>query len=99
MKKLLHKLERPTHCLRRPGRDAVWKVEKSGGAVARRDWPAILQDRAAIEREHAAKALEERGFTRPVGADEAEDLPLANREGHVVERGQTSVPLGEIRRL
>ena len=99
LKELLHELQRPSHCLRRPRRDAVGQVEQRGRPVARRERTAVLQDHAAVDREHTAQTLEQRGLARAVGTDEAEDFPLADREGHVVQRGQPAVPLGQIRRV
>jgi len=49
--------------------------------------------RASIELAQAFDALDRRRLTGPVGAYDAEDLTLVDREGHVLDGDLTPVPL------
>ena len=56
---------------------------------------AVEGDRAAVGLEQAEQAVEERRLARAVGPDEADDLPRADLEAHLVERGDAREVLGD----
>src|SRR5580765_7007275 len=77
-------------------------LEGAGDAVARavvarqvRHVPAAQEDLAARGRLSARDDVEERALARAVRPDEADELALAHRERHAVERGETAELLAD----
>src|SRR6185437_710193 len=58
--------------------------------------PALEGDRAAVAPQEAVEQVEERRLAGAVGADDAEDLALADGESHLLHRAQSTEGLGEI---
>ena len=56
---------------------------------------AAEHDRAGVGLQEARDQVEQRGLTRAVGADDPEDLALAQVEGDVVDRGDAAEGAGE----
>ena len=57
---------------------------------------APVEDLARRRLQQPGEAVEERGLARPVGPDEADDLPLAHVEVDVVHRHQPAEALGDL---
>ena len=53
-------------------------------------------DRAAVDRQEACQALEQRRLAGPVRADQAEDFAGADVEGHGIERDAPAVALRQL---
>src|SRR5439155_10249944 len=53
-------IDRPSHRLRRPRRDRIGKIEERAGTLANPQRTAVARQRARVERQHAAHALEQR---------------------------------------
>ena len=92
-------IDRPAHRLRGPGRDLIGQIEEHRRAVGRRHRPAAAHERAAVERQHSAHALEQRRLAGSVRADEAEHLALAHGARDVGKRGDAAVSLREVLNL
>ena len=73
LKEPMREIERPAHRLRRPRRDARRAGRTACDARSRvvSGRPSCRTD-AAVERQHAAQTLEQRGLARAVRADQAE---------------------------
>ena len=86
-------VDRPSHGLRRPRHDGIGQIEQRGraGTVAHR--PPLVHERAGVERQHPAEALEQRGFAGAVGTDQAEHFARPDGEGHIAQRAEVSVRL------
>src|SRR5437764_452610 len=56
---------------------------------------AVERDAAAVQPIDAADAVEEGGLAGAVGADQAQDLALGDREADVAERGHSAKALGD----
>src|SRR3954463_6801611 len=89
----------PAHGLRRPGDDLIGKIEEARRTLAISERPAVANQRALVERQGAAPALEKRPLSRSVRADEAQDLALADRERHIIQCGEPAVALREVSNL
>jgi hypothetical protein len=89
-------LQGPADGLRRPRRDHVREVEEGSDPAGRIERPAAERDFSCVARQHASQALEERRLPRTVRPDDAEHFPAADREGHVVERGEPPEPLAQL---
>ena len=66
----------------------------------------IVADVLAVEQNLAARRFEKAGehfygsaFSGTVGAEASQDLPGAQREGHVLRGRKRGVPLGEVQRF
>ena len=91
----MREIERPAHRLRRPRRDAVGHVEQHAErSRAPTDRPSA-RERAAVERQHARQAFEQRGLARAVGTDEAEHLARAHLEADIRQRRDSAESLGD----
>ena len=88
-------VERPPDRLRRPGCDAVGHVKEDGGPRAGRNNAIVVSQRAAVSRQHAGEALEQRRLPRSVRSDQTEDFARPDRKRHVGQRGEIPVPFGE----
>src|SRR5205823_6823092 len=91
-------IERPAHRLRGPGRDRVRQIKEDCGALARCQRAVVPAEGTGIERQHAAEAFEQGGLAGAIRSDEAEHFAPAYRKGHVAQRGDRSISLGETRR-
>src|SRR6185503_20074075 len=89
-------IDGPPHRLRGPRHDRVREVEERAGALAVCERPAVAQQRAGVQRQDAAEALEQRGLAGAVRADQAEHLAWTDGERHIAQRRKPSVPLSEI---
>src|SRR5439155_10432488 len=59
------------------------------------DLPVLEADGAAVRTQRAGDEVEGRALARPVRPDEPEDLALAQRERHLVDRNEAAEALGE----
>jgi hypothetical protein len=89
--------QRPPDRLLRPRRNAVGHVEEGPRPLAQAQRFAVHVDGALVGRQHAGQAFEQRRLAGAVRTDQAENLAGADRERHAGERGDTPVPLGQVR--